>query len=736
VKVVVNNGAGLTRSVIPATDGAWSVTTSVLPVGTYNFTATATNSFGDVSAASAPFQVIIAPPPPPVITGFSPDTGTLGDHITEAHALTISGTGEPGTTKVVVTNGAGFTRTVLPDAGGAWSVTTGTLPLFTYNFTATATDSFGDVSVASKPFQIIVAPPPPPLITGFSPDTGTIGDHTTEAHVITLTGSAEHGTMKVVVTNGVGLTRSVIPDTTGAWSIATSSLPFGTYNFTATATDTFGDVSVASKVFQVIVAPPPPPVITGFTPDTGTVGDHATDAHVLTLTGTAEPGTVKVVVTNGVGFTRTATPDGTGAWSVTTNTLPLGTYNFTATATDPFGDVSVASKVFQVIVAPPPPPVITGFSPDAGVAGENVTNAHTVTITGTAEPGLKQVTVRDGAGAVRGVVPDANGNWSISFSALPVGVYAFTATAADSSGDVSVPSDPFSVEVNGAPTIIKPGSQLIEEGKVTGVSGISIADADADSAGETITVHLTDSVGLLAATTKVTGGGGTITGSRSRRLTITGTQGQVNADLSTLTDLLNTFVVDPITIVSNDGRGGTDHKSLTVSDDVPASTATPAQLLVQQGAVTSVAGISIADPDARIANETIKVTRHDRNAVCNSKRRRPAVRFPTSPRPSGHAGPGECGPRDAHLCQRCLRGRHHRGDHHRRHCRGRHPSDRRHRQCAGGNDVADAAADPGVRERRADRGHQSCRCGCRQRKRAHNRDAQGDARAQHHSVLG
>src|SRR5207248_1711434 len=147
------------------------------------------------------------------------------------------------------------------------------------------------------------------------------------------------------------------------------------------------------------------------------------------ISGTAEPGMVKVAVSNGAGVTRTVVPDGNGAWSVTTGVLPFGTYNFTATATAVYGDVSTASKPLQVTVAPPPPPVITGFSPDTGTPGDQVTDAHAITISGTAEPGVKQVKVSDGAGSVHSVIPDATGAWSASFSALPIGIYAFIATA-------------------------------------------------------------------------------------------------------------------------------------------------------------------------------------------------------------------------------------------------------------------------------------------------------------------
>src|SRR5205823_9873540 len=124
-------------------------------------------------------------PSPPVITGFSPDTGIVGDHVTDAQSLVISGTTEPGVKRVVVTDGAVFTLGVNPDAAGAWSLSTTVLPVGAYNFTATATNALGNVSVVSAPFHVAVVPPPPPVITGFSPDTGIVGDRITAAQALT-----------------------------------------------------------------------------------------------------------------------------------------------------------------------------------------------------------------------------------------------------------------------------------------------------------------------------------------------------------------------------------------------------------------------------------------------------------------------------------------------------------------------------------------------------------------------
>lgn len=102
-------------------------------------------------------------PTAPVITGFSPDTGTLGDHITEAHDLVVSGTAPLDAVKVTVSDGHGHDVQVTPGIGGVWSAPFNALALGGYDFTATAVDEFDNVSDASSVFHLeiahLVAPP-------------------------------------------------------------------------------------------------------------------------------------------------------------------------------------------------------------------------------------------------------------------------------------------------------------------------------------------------------------------------------------------------------------------------------------------------------------------------------------------------------------------------------------------------------------------------------------------------
>ncbi len=105
--VKVFDGATLLGSATANGTGAWSFTTAALANGAHSLTATATDAAGNTGVASAALGVTIDThvPTVPTITSFSPDTGTVGDGITNANVLTLTGTAEANST-VKVFDGA------------------------------------------------------------------------------------------------------------------------------------------------------------------------------------------------------------------------------------------------------------------------------------------------------------------------------------------------------------------------------------------------------------------------------------------------------------------------------------------------------------------------------------------------------------------------------------------------------------------------------------------------------
>src|SRR5690606_15038709 len=111
-------------------------------------------------------------------------------------------------------------------------------------------------------------------------------------------------------------------------------------SFTIRAMDSAGNLSQpVSSIFFTDTVAPAAPTISGFSNDSGTVGDGVTNATVLTLSGTADSGVSSLKVYDGEIFLGNATVNG-GTWSFTTPTLTRGVHEFTAKAYDFAGNAS------------------------------------------------------------------------------------------------------------------------------------------------------------------------------------------------------------------------------------------------------------------------------------------------------------------------------------------------------------------------------------------------------------
>ena len=203
----------------PTAAGPGAYTTAALANGAHSLTATATDAAGNTGAASAALAVTVtAPPGAPTITSFSPDTGVVGDGITDPAILTLTGTAVANST-VNVYDGTTLLGTATANASGAWSFVTVPLPDGVHSFTATDTVS-GVTSAASVAMSVTVdtVAPAAPTIASFSTDSGTVGDGITNDGTLTLTGTAEaNSTVKVF--DGATLLGSAVANGSGAWSL-------------------------------------------------------------------------------------------------------------------------------------------------------------------------------------------------------------------------------------------------------------------------------------------------------------------------------------------------------------------------------------------------------------------------------------------------------------------------------------------------------------------------------------
>ena len=380
----VYSGPSTAYQVTQNADGSWTVTD--MRAGSPDGTDTLKNiellQFSDKTVAIG----TVTPPPAiaaPSITSISPDSGSVGDGITNATVLTLTGAAQANST-IKVYDGATLLGSTTVNGSGAWSFATSVLSDGTHNFTATAADTSGNTSAASSVMNIIVdtVAPVAPTVSLQSVDSGVVGDNITNVNVISLTGTAEinssikvydGGTLlgaaianaegvwnfvanlgddQIEATAGADVTGSINTpnssadasgaNTTQAWAFTTGPMPDGTHNFTVTSTDLAGNTSTASSVLAVTIdtIAPNAPIITS---------DATVNSNEVLLTGTAEANST-LTVFEGTTQLGTAVADANGAWSYTTGPLPGGVHAFTATATDIAGNTSPMSQAIDPLI--------------------------------------------------------------------------------------------------------------------------------------------------------------------------------------------------------------------------------------------------------------------------------------------------------------------------------------------------------------------------------------------------
>lgn len=349
-----------------ATGGNYLIEVSTLAAGVHSITGTATDSMGNVSAASSALAVTIdvtAPPAPavPDLTAGSDTGASSTDNLTNDNTPTFAGTAEAGATVTILdaaTPVAGG-----PATGGNYTLTTSALTDGAHTITATATDLAGNTSSASAGLAITVdtsapAIPSVPDLTAGS-DTGSSStDNLTNDTTPTFTGTAEAG---ATVSVYAGVTPAGTgPATGGSYSVTTSTLPQAVYSFTATATDAAGNSSAASAGLTVTIdtsaATPSTPDLAAAS-DTGTSDiDNITNDTTATFTGSAETGATVTLYDAGVEVGSGVATG--GSYSVTTSALAEGARTITARITDAAGNLSSASGGLVITVDTTAPVVL------------------------------------------------------------------------------------------------------------------------------------------------------------------------------------------------------------------------------------------------------------------------------------------------------------------------------------------------------------------------------------------
>ena len=500
--IKITDGAVELGSTTVKVDGTWSFTpVSDMGQGAHSIIATATDKAGNTSAPTIPFTFSIDTVAPfkPTIDQVLDDVGAIqgpiANHgVTDDPTPTLSGQAEANSKVTIYDNGS-VLGSVMADANGAWSYTPTTgISEGDHNFTVDATDKAGNTSVKSDVFNLTTDYTPPDYsklaITGVLDSVGEVtgnvvnnGSTDDTRPVISGTGTAGD-TIFVYDKDSTGNHQvgSAIVDASGHWSLTpTAPLISGVNELTAVERDPAGNTTAPSAKYSVTVVTvgPAVPTIESVFDDVGPYtgflqkGD-VTDDSQPTFKGTSDAGTT-VKLYDGSTLIGSAVTDANGSWSIITSALADGLHNVTATATDPIGQVSAPTGIWNFSVDTTAPANVTGLAVTDNVgavtgplhAGDTTDDNRPV-FSGGAEPNGK-VIIYDNGKAIGEADVGADGKWSFTpTAALSDGNHAFSTEVLDKAGNSSGQNSPLNVIVDTSKVLVSITHLIDDVGSITG----------------------------------------------------------------------------------------------------------------------------------------------------------------------------------------------------------------------------------------------------------------------------
>ncbi|MBU6316779.1 MAG: hypothetical protein KGR47_09760, partial [Acidobacteria bacterium] len=453
-RVVLSAGSSALGAATVDRDGGWRIAlASPLGNGTV-LQAVQTDAAGNVSTAG------------------TATVNALRPLVAPTNGRTVSGTGQPGDTIVVTTDGTGRVGAAVVAADGSWSVTLSS-PLADGTL-VTATDQQNGLT--GQQTVDAVAPAAPAATLDPASDSGVRGDGLTNAERPTIAGTgASPGDTITVRMPGTGEVLRTKVSGAGTWAVTPSTaLPHATAgDATVTATDAAGNESLATRVPLVIDRLSPPAATGGLDPasDTGRLGDGKTRLTSPTLSGAAEAGARVELTILGRTYATTASA---GTWRIAlppADALADGVYRPVVKVTDAAGNSSTATLTEFEIDATPPGTPVTALDPasDTGKVGDNRTRDTQPVIRGLTEPGASVVVLLNGKTYTP--APDSSGAWTLKVpdsDALVDATYSPQVLVTDAAGN-SVLADGGRFTIDTTPPVTPRGS--LDTRSDTGVVG-------------------------------------------------------------------------------------------------------------------------------------------------------------------------------------------------------------------------------------------------------------------------
>ena len=455
---------GQTRTATNNGNGTWTLANNVLAAlgdGTYNVAASATDLAGNTGTDATASELRIDTVVPAItVTPLSTadTTPPLGGTVSETGA-TIS----------IAVNGQ--TRAATNNGNGTWSLgdnVLAALPNGAFNVAATATDAAGNAGTDTTSNELTIDNTAPSV---------TVSSLVTNNQRPVLTGTVDDNLAAVRVSVSTHTNLLAVNNANGTWTLPggsiTSDLAPGTYNVSASATDTLGNVGNDATTNELVIDLTVQGIVI-------TVNSLATNDRTPPLTGTIDNNGAAIQVQVD-GSTYNATNNGDGTWmladNVITPQLPEGAYNVVASATN--GGLSGTDTSNNELTIDLTAPTVT--------VNQLATQNTTPTLTGTTNTPNATIRVDVGGQNNLSATNNGNGTWTLNVpGALAQNTYNVVVRATDTAGNVGTDTTANELRVDvTAPTItVTP--------KVTGNNRPGLAGTVSDTpAGGTVAVSIT-----------------------------------------------------------------------------------------------------------------------------------------------------------------------------------------------------------------------------------------------------
>ena len=346
-----NGGTAISGATSTVSGGSFTIDVTLSANQTHTLTARQTDPAGNSSAASSALTITVDTTvlaPTNLDLADADDSGSSNsDNLTQNTSnLTISGTGEEGSTVRLYNGGTAISGATGTVSGGTFSIDVTLSANQTHTLTARQTDPAGNGSAASSALEITVdtgTQVPSGLDLAAADDTGSSNSDnlTRNTTGLTISGSGLNGETVQLYDNGNMISGASGTVSGGTFSIELS-LTQGSHSITAKQTDAAGNESASSSALEITVdttALAPTNLDLAAADDSGTSNsDNITqNTSNLTISGTGEEGSTVRLYDDGNEISgATATVSG-GTFSLDVSLAANQIHALTARQTDTAG---------------------------------------------------------------------------------------------------------------------------------------------------------------------------------------------------------------------------------------------------------------------------------------------------------------------------------------------------------------------------------------------------------------